>query len=266
MEAGPPSPLRPDLFREASRITDTMWPGVLAIPTMVMGATDGLYLRRAGIPTYGIQGIFIERFPRTRPRRTRRNQRLLRRLNVFIRISKVPLSEPIRGIHHHSDAPLRSRFGLHSLLLLVPSLLTEPRPQGSATIRPSATTRNIPLMLKTIPDILARIVEHKKAELVDRVGGIAIAAEDSVAHRRDFLEALTTNQPAVIAEVGKKHRPAPESCAKISIRSQSPRPTSARAPLQYPSSRTKSISKVVWPTWNPRVLPSPSRLCARISP
>ncbi len=62
MEAGPPSPLRPDLFREASRITDTMWPGVLAIPTMVMGATDGLYLRRAGIPTYGIQGIFIEDF------------------------------------------------------------------------------------------------------------------------------------------------------------------------------------------------------------
>jgi acetylornithine deacetylase/succinyl-diaminopimelate desuccinylase-like protein len=61
-EAGPPSPLRPDLFREASRITDTMWPGVLAIPTMVMGATDGLYLRRAGIPTYGIQGIFIDDF------------------------------------------------------------------------------------------------------------------------------------------------------------------------------------------------------------
>jgi acetylornithine deacetylase/succinyl-diaminopimelate desuccinylase-like protein len=62
MEAGPPSPLRPDLFRAASRITDTMWSGVPAIPTMVMGATDGLYLRRAGIPTYGIQGIFIDDF------------------------------------------------------------------------------------------------------------------------------------------------------------------------------------------------------------
>lgn len=62
MEAGPPSPMRPDLFRAASRITDSMWPGVLAIPTMVMGATDGLYLRSAGIPTYGIQGIFIDDF------------------------------------------------------------------------------------------------------------------------------------------------------------------------------------------------------------
>jgi acetylornithine deacetylase/succinyl-diaminopimelate desuccinylase-like protein len=62
MDAGPPSPMRPDLFRAASRITDSMWPGVLAIPTMVMGATDGLYLRSAGIPTYGIQGIFIDDF------------------------------------------------------------------------------------------------------------------------------------------------------------------------------------------------------------
>jgi len=26
-----------------------------------MGATDGLYLRAAGIPTYGIQGIFYDR-------------------------------------------------------------------------------------------------------------------------------------------------------------------------------------------------------------
>jgi hypothetical protein len=28
---------------------------------MVMGATDGRSLRVAGIPTYGIQGIFIDR-------------------------------------------------------------------------------------------------------------------------------------------------------------------------------------------------------------
>ena len=61
-EAGPPSPLRPDLLRAASRITDTMWPGVPAIPMMVTGATDGLYLRAAGIPTYGVQGIFIDDF------------------------------------------------------------------------------------------------------------------------------------------------------------------------------------------------------------
>ena len=28
---------------------------------MVMGATDGLYLRVAGIPTYGVQGFFYDR-------------------------------------------------------------------------------------------------------------------------------------------------------------------------------------------------------------
>jgi acetylornithine deacetylase/succinyl-diaminopimelate desuccinylase-like protein len=33
---------------------------VPVVPIMVMGATDGLYLRNAGIPTYGIQGLFVE--------------------------------------------------------------------------------------------------------------------------------------------------------------------------------------------------------------
>jgi len=59
-EPAPPSPLRPDLLHAASRITDTMWPSVPAVPMMLMGATDGMYLRAAGIPTYGVQGIFIE--------------------------------------------------------------------------------------------------------------------------------------------------------------------------------------------------------------
>jgi hypothetical protein len=41
-----------------SDITTRMWPGVPTVPIMVMGATDGRYLRAAGIPTYGIQGFF----------------------------------------------------------------------------------------------------------------------------------------------------------------------------------------------------------------
>jgi acetylornithine deacetylase/succinyl-diaminopimelate desuccinylase-like protein len=59
--SGPSSPMRSDLMRAVARISDTMWPGVVTVPMMVMGATDGLYLRNAGIPTYGVQGIFIER-------------------------------------------------------------------------------------------------------------------------------------------------------------------------------------------------------------
>jgi len=58
---GPASPMREDVLRAVSRLTDTLWPGVATVPTMVMGATDGLYLRAAGIPTYGVQGFFMDR-------------------------------------------------------------------------------------------------------------------------------------------------------------------------------------------------------------
>ena len=58
---GPASPMRPDVLKAVNRVTDTMWPGVPAVPIMVMGATDGLYLRAAGIPTYGVQGLFTDR-------------------------------------------------------------------------------------------------------------------------------------------------------------------------------------------------------------
>jgi acetylornithine deacetylase/succinyl-diaminopimelate desuccinylase-like protein len=58
---GPSSPMRDDLMRAASKATDTLWPNVPVVPMMVMYATDGRYLRAAGIPTYGIQGLFQDR-------------------------------------------------------------------------------------------------------------------------------------------------------------------------------------------------------------
>jgi acetylornithine deacetylase/succinyl-diaminopimelate desuccinylase-like protein len=60
-EQGPASPLRLDVLDAATRVTSKLWPGVQVVPNMVMGATDGRSLRIAGIPTYGIQGIFIDR-------------------------------------------------------------------------------------------------------------------------------------------------------------------------------------------------------------
>ena len=42
------------------QVTEAMWPGVPVIPTMLTGATDGLYLRNKGIPTYGVSGLFAE--------------------------------------------------------------------------------------------------------------------------------------------------------------------------------------------------------------
>jgi acetylornithine deacetylase/succinyl-diaminopimelate desuccinylase-like protein len=58
---GPASEMRPDVMQAVASVTDTLWPGVPAVPIMVMGATDGAYLRAAGIPTYGVQGFFMDR-------------------------------------------------------------------------------------------------------------------------------------------------------------------------------------------------------------
>lgn len=54
----PPSPLTSDILGAIESITENMWPGVPVIPTMSTGATDGLYLRNAGIPVYGVSGLF----------------------------------------------------------------------------------------------------------------------------------------------------------------------------------------------------------------
>ena len=55
-----PSSLQPQLMQPLEAITTAMFPGAVVVPTMGTGATDGLYLRNAGIPTYGIEGIFYE--------------------------------------------------------------------------------------------------------------------------------------------------------------------------------------------------------------
>ncbi|HEX6051609.1 MAG TPA: M20/M25/M40 family metallo-hydrolase, partial [Gemmatimonadaceae bacterium] len=55
---GPPSPLSDEVMRPVERLTREMWPGIPVVPVMATGATDGWYLRAAGIPTYGVSGLF----------------------------------------------------------------------------------------------------------------------------------------------------------------------------------------------------------------
>ena len=55
--ASPPSPLRPDLMQAIEKLTAQFWPGIPVIPSMSAGATDGRYLRNAGIQTYGHSGL-----------------------------------------------------------------------------------------------------------------------------------------------------------------------------------------------------------------
>jgi acetylornithine deacetylase/succinyl-diaminopimelate desuccinylase-like protein len=42
------------------RLVAEQFPGVPIVPVMEAGATDGLFLRNAGIPTYGISAVFEE--------------------------------------------------------------------------------------------------------------------------------------------------------------------------------------------------------------
>ena len=53
-----PSPLRPDVMKVVESLTMEMYPGVVVVPVMSTGATDGLYMRNGEIPTYGVDGTF----------------------------------------------------------------------------------------------------------------------------------------------------------------------------------------------------------------
>jgi len=61
-------------------------------------------------------------------------------------------------------------------------------------------------MISAVPDILARIVEHKKAELANT--GVSLdelesQAEAQLSTRRDFVGALKAGNPAIISEIKK---------------------------------------------------------------
>lgn len=58
--ASPPSPLDPAVIGPIEKVTAKMWPGVPVVPVMSTGATDGAHTRNAGIPTYGVSGLFSD--------------------------------------------------------------------------------------------------------------------------------------------------------------------------------------------------------------
>ena len=54
--SAPESPPEPRLFAKVTKVVDGMWPGVPVIPQMAAGASDSIFTRNAGIPSYGIGG------------------------------------------------------------------------------------------------------------------------------------------------------------------------------------------------------------------
>jgi acetylornithine deacetylase/succinyl-diaminopimelate desuccinylase-like protein len=52
-----PSALHAEIMGSIEKLSREFWPDAVVLPTMSAGATDGSYLRNAGIPTYGHSGL-----------------------------------------------------------------------------------------------------------------------------------------------------------------------------------------------------------------
>jgi acetylornithine deacetylase/succinyl-diaminopimelate desuccinylase-like protein len=52
-----PSALHEEVMGTIEKLSQEFWPGAVVLPVMSTGATDGSYLRNAGIPTYGHSGL-----------------------------------------------------------------------------------------------------------------------------------------------------------------------------------------------------------------
>ena len=57
---GAPPPLSREIMGPIETLSRDMFPGVAVIPSMSAGATDGRFLTPAGIPTYGVSGMFAD--------------------------------------------------------------------------------------------------------------------------------------------------------------------------------------------------------------
>jgi len=56
----PASPLIPEVMGAVEKVTQEMWPGMPVFPVMDPWASDSISLRRAGLATFGVSGVFGE--------------------------------------------------------------------------------------------------------------------------------------------------------------------------------------------------------------
>jgi acetylornithine deacetylase/succinyl-diaminopimelate desuccinylase-like protein len=54
-----PPPLTPALLEPIEKLTAQFWPGVPVLPILQAGATDGEFTNGVGIPTYGVEPVFL---------------------------------------------------------------------------------------------------------------------------------------------------------------------------------------------------------------
>jgi len=55
-----PSPLTPAIMKPIANVAHDLWPGVPIVTTLEPGASDAQFMNAAGIPTYGVSGIFTD--------------------------------------------------------------------------------------------------------------------------------------------------------------------------------------------------------------
>jgi acetylornithine deacetylase/succinyl-diaminopimelate desuccinylase-like protein len=60
-EISPPPPLTEKVLGPARKVAAQVFPGVPLVPLMSAGATDAAFMTPAGIPTYGLSGIFADK-------------------------------------------------------------------------------------------------------------------------------------------------------------------------------------------------------------
>lgn len=56
----PPSPLRPDVVAAVTKAVAAAHPGIVPVPSMDAGASDSVFYRALGIPSYGVSGLFMK--------------------------------------------------------------------------------------------------------------------------------------------------------------------------------------------------------------
>jgi acetylornithine deacetylase/succinyl-diaminopimelate desuccinylase-like protein len=56
-----PPPLNQEVFRPLEATVHTMWPGIPVVAKMETGASDSIYTMNAGIPSYGLSGMGVDR-------------------------------------------------------------------------------------------------------------------------------------------------------------------------------------------------------------
>jgi acetylornithine deacetylase/succinyl-diaminopimelate desuccinylase-like protein len=57
----PPPPLSPEIMKPLESLVASNWPGLKVVPNMSTGASDGVFTSAAGLPTYTVTGIDIDK-------------------------------------------------------------------------------------------------------------------------------------------------------------------------------------------------------------